>query len=156
SLKARQTRSRRRGKEKQAPPRPPEAVAADFADLLHAELAALPGAYRAAVLLCGLEGQTLAEAGRPLGGATGTGASRLARGRSKLANRLRALGLSVSVGLIATLLNESASAAVRIAADPSPHVLTLAEEVMRTALPIPKLAALATAVVAGILTLTAV
>jgi RNA polymerase sigma factor (sigma-70 family) len=98
AAKARQTRTRRLAKEKQAPPRPPQQVATDFADLLQVELAKLPAAYRAAVLLCDLEGHTVADAAKHLGIPAGTVASRLARGRTRLADRLRSLGLRLNLG----------------------------------------------------------
>lgn len=141
AVKARQTRSRRAAKEAKAPQRPPEAVASDFADLLHAELAKLPAAYRAAVVLCDLEGETIAGAARQLGVPAGTVASRLARGRTQLAYRLRKLGLSLSAGLLASLLCESArGAGVAFApgAAVSEPVQLLAHEVMRTMIAIPK------------------
>lgn len=141
ATKARQTRTRRQAKEAKTPPRPPEAVASDFAELLHVELAKLPAAYRAVVVLCDLEGQTLAEAARQLGVPTGTVASRLARGRTRLANRLRSLGLSVSIGLIAALIGESANGAGITfipSAEVSESVQLLAHEVMRTMFTAPK------------------
>jgi tetratricopeptide (TPR) repeat protein len=127
-------------------------VASDFAELLHAELAKLPAGYRAAVLLCDLEGQTLAEAAKQLGVPAGTVASRLARGRSKLAARLSKLGLSVSAGLISTLLAESAKAAA-VSFDPTAaapvSVSTLADEVIRTMFTVPKLTRLGVLLVAA-------
>jgi RNA polymerase sigma factor (sigma-70 family) len=149
AAKARQTRTRRLAKEKQAPPRPPQQVATDFADLLQVELAKLPAAYRAAVLLCDLEGHTVADAAKHLGIPAGTVASRLARGRTRLADRLRSLGLSVSAGLVAAWFTDSTSAAVRFDPDPPAHILSLAEQVMRTAFTLPRLALLS-AVVGGV------
>lgn len=131
ALKAKQTRTRRQAKERRTPPRPPEQVASDFAELLQVELAELPAAYRAAVVLCDLEGETIAAAARQLGVPPGTVASRLARGRTRLANRLRTLGLSVSAGLLAGWLEDTCSAAVRFDPDPPAHIHTLAEA-MRT------------------------
>jgi HEAT repeat protein len=58
-------------------------------------LAALPERYRAAVVLCDLEGKTRLEAAKELGCAEGTVASRLARGRALLAKRLARCGLTV-------------------------------------------------------------
>jgi RNA polymerase sigma factor (sigma-70 family) len=156
AAKARQTRTRRLAKEKQAPPRPPQQVATDFADLLQVELAKLPAAYRAAVLLCDLEGHTVADAAKHLGIPAGTVASRLARGRTRLADRLRSLGLSVSAGLVAAWFTDSTSAAVRF--DPSDvpaPALSLAQEVMRTMFPIPKVTKLV-AVAVGALALVGV
>ncbi len=157
ALKARQTRTRRQKRESDVPPRPPEAVATDFAELLHAELAKLPAASRGVIVLCDLEGRTIADAGRELGIPAGTVASRLARGREQLAKRLRRYGLSVSGGLVATLFGESASAAVVF--DPaaiSPVIHTLANEVTRTMFTTPKLTKLLAVLAAGGLTLAAV
>lgn len=154
ATKARQTRTRRQAKEAKTPPRPPEAVTSDFAELLHAELAKLPAAYRAVVVLCDLEGQTLAEAARQLGVPTGTVASRLARGRTQLANRLRSLGLSVSVGLIAALIGESANGAgvtFTLNEDLPGPVQLLANEVMQTMFTLSKTKLLAAVV--GVLAL---
>jgi len=149
AAKARQTRTRRQTKEAKTPPRPPEAVASDFAELLHTELAKLPAAYRAVVVLCDLEGETIADAAKQLGIPTGTVASRLARGRTRLANRLRSLGLGVSVGLVAALLSESAAAAVGVSFNPgvevSEPVQLLGNEVMRTMFTTPKTKLLAVA-----------
>lgn len=133
ALKARQMRTRRKVKESGVESRPPEAVTADFAELLHAELAKLPAAARGVIVLCDLEQRTIADAARELGVPAGTVASRLARGREQLAKRLRRYGLSVSGGLVATLFGEAATAAVTF--DPAtlePHIHTLANEVTRT------------------------
>jgi hypothetical protein len=66
-----------------------------FQELLDQELAGLPENYRAAIVLCDLEGRTLREAARHLGWPQGTVATRLARGRSKLAARLSRRGLAL-------------------------------------------------------------
>jgi RNA polymerase sigma factor (sigma-70 family) len=157
ALKARQTRTRRQAKEAGVPPRPPEAVASDFAELLHAELAKLPAASRGVIVLCDLEGRTIAAAAKHLGIPAGTVASRLARGRDLLARRLRKYGLSVSSGLLATLFDEAASAAV--AFDPataSPFIHSLANEVTRTMFTTPKVTKLLAAMAAGGLTLATI
>lgn len=139
ALKAKQTRARRQAHEAKTPPRPPQQVATEFAELLQLELAKLPPTYRAVVVLCDLEGQTLADAAKQLGIPTGTVASRLARGRNRLADRLRKLGLAVSAGLLTTWLTDSTSAAVRFDPDVSAPILSLAEDVMRSTLILPKL-----------------
>ena len=54
----------------------------ELAAVLHEELGRLPERYRAAVVLCYLEGQTCEAAARQLGWPVGTVKSRLARGRN--------------------------------------------------------------------------
>ena len=140
ALKARQMRTRRQAKEAGVPRREPKEVASDFAELLHAELAKLPAASRSVIVLCDLEGRTLAEAAGHLNCPPGTVASRLARGREQLAKRLSKYGLSVSGGLVGTLFGEAATAAVAfdLAAVPA-HIHTLATEATRAMFTTPKL-----------------
>lgn len=135
ALKARRTRTRRQGKEAAAVPRA-QATEFDLAELLHAELAKLSAAYRGAVVLCDLEGETLAAAARQLGCPVGTVASRLARGRQMLAGRMTKLGHGVPAGVLAALLADSAKATVEFTppafdADIPESVHTLATEVIR-------------------------
>ncbi len=63
------------------------------ARLLHEELAHLPEAYRAPILLCYFEGLSRADAARRLGWPDGTVAGRLARGKERLAVRLARRGV---------------------------------------------------------------
>lgn len=151
AARAKQARARRAAHEAKVPPRPPQQVASDFAELLDAELAKLPAAYRVAVVLCDLEGHTIADAAKHLGIPPGTVASRLARGRERLADRLRKLGLGVSAGLLATLLGDSAKATV-VTFTPTAAVTaavhTLAEDVMRTMIVTPRLPTLLVAAAA--------
>ncbi len=60
----------------------------ELAAALHEELGRLPEGYRAAVVLCYLEGQTCEAAARQLGWPVGTVKSRLARGKERLLGRL--------------------------------------------------------------------
>jgi Sigma-70, region 4/Protein of unknown function, DUF255 len=86
---------------------------ADWREWLDEELARLPDKYRAVVILCELEGKTRREAAREMGCAEGTVASRLARGRTLLADRLLRRGVSLSAAaLAAALARESATAGV--------------------------------------------
>ena len=65
----------------------------EVAAILHEELGRLPERYRAAVVLCYLEGHTCEAAARRLGWPVGTVKSRLARGRERLRGRLIRRGL---------------------------------------------------------------
>ncbi len=117
ALKARANRSRRRQCEKEVRdmPQTPAASAQLWTDLqpiLDEELTRLPDRYRAAVVLCYLQGKTNEEAARLLGCATGTIKSRLARARDLLRTRLARRGVALSGGLLAALLAEHATAAV--------------------------------------------
>jgi RNA polymerase sigma factor (sigma-70 family) len=67
----------------------------DLGPLLEAEVRRLSAKYRAAFVLCLLEGKTCDEAAAALGCARGTIASRLARGRECLRKRLAARGWPV-------------------------------------------------------------
>lgn len=75
----------------------PEARAAvwpdDLEQAIHEEVERLPTTYRTAVVLCCLEGQTLADAARRLGWPLGTVQSRLARARLRLRDRLARRGV---------------------------------------------------------------
>lgn len=84
-------------------PTPAPAPDADQLAALDDELAKLSDEYRTAVVLCELDGLSLKEAARRLGVPEGTLASRLARGRRKLAERLTARGLSAAVVLAAAV-----------------------------------------------------
>jgi hypothetical protein len=83
----------------------------DLGPLLDLELSRLPEKYRAAIVLCDLEGKTRKEAARQLGVPEGTLAARLARGRALLAKRLARHGLAVSGGPLAAVLAQNAASA---------------------------------------------
>jgi RNA polymerase sigma factor (sigma-70 family) len=116
ALKARAMRTKRSAKERGAAARPRTGVAAETSDQLHAlldqELKALPDIYRAAIILCDLEGKSIKEAARQLGCPPGTVGTRLARGRHLLARRLSRAGLTLSGGMIATAIARRATAGV--------------------------------------------
>ncbi len=107
--------TRTQAKERQAGARPkPEAASEDWQQLhvlLDQELQALPDKYRAPIVLCDLEGKSIKEAARHLGCPPGTIGTRLARGRSMLARRLACRGLTLSGGIIATVLSQNAASA---------------------------------------------
>jgi RNA polymerase sigma factor (sigma-70 family) len=105
ALKAKAMNRKRRAKECEAGkmPRPQTAehAARELQVLLDAELSRLPDKYRAAIVLCELEGKTIKEAAQCLGLPQGTIASRLGRGRALLGKRLQKQGLTLPCGLLA-------------------------------------------------------
>jgi RNA polymerase sigma factor (sigma-70 family) len=116
ALKARATAGRRKGRERQVAemPEPAGAERGPFEDvrpLLDQELARLPDKYRAALVLCDLEGRTRTEAARHLGVPEGTLAARVARGRVMLAKRLTRRGVVLSAGATGAVLSHAVAAA---------------------------------------------
>ncbi len=88
----------------------------DLGRALHEEIDRLPEKFRAAVVLCDLEGLTQEQAAGQLGWPSGTVRSRLARGRGRLQMRLTRRGLAPTIGTLSALIAaESAPAAVPIA-----------------------------------------
>jgi RNA polymerase sigma factor (sigma-70 family) len=83
----------------------------DLARLLDLELSRLPEKYRAAILLCDLQGAPRKEAARQLDVPEGTLSSRLATGRSMLAKRLARYGLAPTVGGVAALITANVASA---------------------------------------------
>jgi RNA polymerase sigma factor (sigma-70 family) len=69
----------------------------DLGSRLHEEVGRLPERYRAAVVLCYLEGHTCEDAARVLNWPVGTVKSRLSRARERLRSRLSRLGLTSSL-----------------------------------------------------------
>ena len=67
----------------------------ELREVIDQELSRLPADYRAAVVTCDLEGRTRREAASQLGWSEGTVASRLARARSMLADRLARRGVTL-------------------------------------------------------------
>ncbi|MBX9622548.1 MAG: sigma-70 family RNA polymerase sigma factor, partial [Gemmataceae bacterium] len=111
ALKARATAVKRRLKEARAarPEAAPEpAGEPDVAAALDRELARLPEKYRAALVLCELEGRPRKDVAGLLGIPEGTLSSRLAAGRKLLADRLRRCGLAVPAGGLAATSTASA------------------------------------------------
>jgi RNA polymerase sigma factor (sigma-70 family) len=105
AVRARGTASRRRAREVplEKSPTPVASSEPDTADLgpaLYEEIARLPDRYRAAFVLCYLQGQTNEEAARQLGCAPGTVFSRLARARDRLRSRLKRRGIVLSPALL--------------------------------------------------------
>jgi RNA polymerase sigma factor (sigma-70 family) len=115
ALKARGRAARRRKHEglaamrAQVPVDPPDE---ELLALVQAEVARLPEKYRAALVLCHLEGKTNAEAARALGCPLGSMSTRLARARDLLRRRLAGRGAPVCAGALAGLLGPPGGAAV--------------------------------------------
>ncbi len=111
ALQARSSAARRRAKETAVLPRimAQEDPHTELRRVLDQELGRLAQKYRLAVVLCDLEGKTRDEVARQLGWPQGTVASRLARGRSILARRLRRRGFEGV--LVAAVLAEGTSPA---------------------------------------------
>jgi RNA polymerase sigma factor (sigma-70 family) len=115
SLEARELSARRRARERPMRDMPhPEVMpveAKDWRPLLDRELNLLPGKYRAAIVVCDLEGRTRKEAARRLGINEGTLSSRLARGHALLAKRLARCGVALSAGALAAVLVQGGASA---------------------------------------------
>ncbi len=109
---ARRRRHERRAAERGAASRDGDGIERvhEWERALHEEIARLPERYRAAVVLCDLEGCPHEQAARHLGCPVGTVKSRLARGRGRLRDRLSRRGLAPAVGASASM-NLSAEAA---------------------------------------------
>jgi len=116
ALEAGRARARRRARENQVKTMPdPEAAAAEAPDwlpLLDYELNRLAEKYRAAVVLCELEGRPRREAARLLGVPEGTLSSRLAKARKLLAKRLAGRGLLLTAAGLTAVGAGAASAQV--------------------------------------------
>jgi RNA polymerase sigma factor (sigma-70 family) len=79
----------------------------DLHALLDQELKVLPDIYRAAIVLCDLEGKSIKEAARQLGCPQGTVGTRLARGRRLLSRRLARRGMAMSGSVMATAIAQN-------------------------------------------------
>jgi RNA polymerase sigma factor (sigma-70 family) len=115
ALKARAMSQRRRAKEREAaarrsPETPPE-NGQDLPALLDQELRALPARYRAAIVLCELEGKSLKEAASQFGCPPKTVSTWLVRGRSQLARRLARRGVTLPAGALPAVFGSEAAAA---------------------------------------------
>jgi RNA polymerase sigma-70 factor (ECF subfamily) len=83
----------------------------DLRPVLDEEVGRLPEKYRAAFVLCHVEGRTNEEAARELGCPVGTVLSRLARARQRLRERLTRRGVTLAATALAAALAGEASAA---------------------------------------------
>jgi RNA polymerase sigma factor (sigma-70 family) len=114
ALKARSQQVRRQVREKQAGDMRQHKRDSSLTDVqaaLDAALGNLPEKYRAALVLCYLEGQTYEEAARHVGCPLATLRTRLARGRKLLRTHLTSHGLTLSTAGVAALLIASAAPA---------------------------------------------
>jgi RNA polymerase sigma factor (sigma-70 family) len=114
ALRARSSIDRRRlhetrfaGREPDALPEPPDA---EVQAILARELSHLPEKYRAAVVLCYLEGKTHAEAAGDLGVTAGAITGYLRRARDLLRRRLRRRGLDLAGPAVAGVLAQDVAA----------------------------------------------
>jgi RNA polymerase sigma factor (sigma-70 family) len=113
ALRVRTAAVKRRAKESKVPGRQPatEHAWSDLLPILDTELKALPDKYRAAVVLCDLEGKSRTVAARQLGLAVGTLSTRVARGRALLARKLVRHGMIFSSAALAVTLAATPTAA---------------------------------------------
>jgi RNA polymerase sigma factor (sigma-70 family) len=84
----------------QAPDPKDELSWREVEEIVHQEINRLPGTYRAAVILCCVEGLTLEEAAHSLGATFGTVKGRLTRGRELLRRHLQKRGISLMMPLL--------------------------------------------------------
>jgi RNA polymerase sigma factor (sigma-70 family) len=142
--KVRTQAARRRSQEKQLAerrlshedPRVPESD--DRAAILHQEIDRLPERFRVPIVLCHLDGRTCEDVARSLGCPVGTVASRLARGRQQLRDRLTRRGLAPAA--VALLASSEARGVLSIAssfpdqgtAGASPNAVRLARALLRS------------------------
>jgi RNA polymerase sigma factor (sigma-70 family) len=117
ALRARGQTAARQAREREAATRPgadpgDEAGRRELRALLDEEVGRLPAKYRAAVVLCDLQGKTHEEAAGQLGWPKSTLSSRLARAHSLLRQRLEGRGLAVGGALLSAALAEGAAVPV--------------------------------------------
>jgi RNA polymerase sigma factor (sigma-70 family) len=120
ALRLRMDKVRQRAKEQRNPAPTPcsdeglrEVVRRELQQVLDEEIHRLPEKYRAAILLCYLQGETNEQAATLLHCPTGTIKIRLLRGREMLRKRLLKRGLALSAtALLGEVLKEMAQAAV--------------------------------------------
>ncbi len=114
ATRAKAMRNRRRKREGEAAAQNVRASAdqaQQLPELLEQELQALPDKYRAAIVLCDLEGKTTRAAARELGCPQGTLSARLVRGRAMLARRLKRQGMTLGAGAVAAALAQNVASA---------------------------------------------
>jgi RNA polymerase sigma factor (sigma-70 family) len=117
ALSARRAAARRRKQEERVLPMTRTGSACelgwqDVQAVLQEELGRLPDPFRAAFILCCLEGRSRSDAARELGLKEGTVASRVERARKQLQGRLARRGVALSAVLCAAAISGRAGAAV--------------------------------------------
>ncbi len=146
SLKARSSALRRRMVEQRAivtasVDNHPDLVWRELRPLLDEEIDRLPEQYRLPVVLCYLEGKTNTEAARLLRWPRGTVATRLARARQQLRNRLERRGVALSTGALCVAMVpaslrasvvQAAAGKTALTGVVSEQALSLAKGVLRT------------------------
>jgi RNA polymerase sigma factor (sigma-70 family) len=115
ALKQRAREAARRGRERRAAktPRaetPDERTWQELRAALDEEIGALPESFRAPIVLCYLQGKSYEQAARDLGWPKSSLASRLARAREVLRERLTRRGITLSAAALAAALSERADA----------------------------------------------
>ena len=111
AMKAKRNAARRHNHEARLRERTPPSAASptwdDVQAVLDEEIQSLPAVYRAAFVLCVLEGKTIAAVAVELGCKDGTVASRLARARQRLQKQLARRGIKLATLLAALCVAES-------------------------------------------------
>jgi RNA polymerase sigma factor (sigma-70 family) len=79
----------------------------DEIEALHREIERLPARYKAAIVLCDLQGLTHEEAARRLGRRVGTISSQVSRARERLRRRLDRRGLAYPAGIVAAAIDST-------------------------------------------------
>jgi RNA polymerase sigma factor (sigma-70 family) len=118
AMEAKRRAARRRNHESRLRAQAPRTVSSptwdDVQAVLDEEVRRLPEAFRSAFVLCVLEGKSGPEAAAELGVKEGTVASRLARARCRLRERLARRGIQLAAVLAALSVAESSGAAVPV------------------------------------------
>ncbi len=166
ALRLKAERARRAAREQQVRDNPAadpaaEASRAELLSVIDEEVSRLPARYRAAVVLCLLEGLPYAEAARRLACPVATVGVRLLRGRELLRHRLTRRGVTTAAAVLAAGADAVRAAAPRVGRSaldasraPSPRAAALARQEVNAMLALK--ARVAAVVVAAAVTLAGV